>query len=92
MVACGKLARRDLEVGIKSRVIGYAHAETAELGEQAETHVRFRDAIGLLAVNLRDAGVRHRVGSRGGLRRARGARCDSGLGVANEPAALTYWT
>jgi hypothetical protein len=48
--------RRDLEVGMESCVIGYTHAETAEPGEQAETHVRFRDVIGLLAVNLHDAG------------------------------------
>jgi hypothetical protein len=48
--------RRDLDVGMESRVIGYAHAETPELGEQAETHVRFRDVIGLLAVNLPDNG------------------------------------
>jgi hypothetical protein len=41
--------RRDLEIGMESRVIGYAHAETAEQGEQAET-------IGLLAVNLHGAG------------------------------------
>jgi hypothetical protein len=34
---------------MESCVIGYAHAETAELGEQAETHVRCRDLIGLLA-------------------------------------------
>ena len=47
--------RRDLEGWMESRVIGYAHAETAEPGEQAETHVRFRDVIGLLAVNLHDA-------------------------------------
>jgi hypothetical protein len=56
---CGSLweaCRRDLEVGMESRVIGYAHAETTDPGEQAETHVRFRDVIGLLAVNLHDAG------------------------------------
>jgi len=41
---------------MESRVIGYAHAGTAEPGEQAETHARFRDVIGLLAVNLHDAG------------------------------------
>jgi len=41
---------------MESRVIGYAHAGTAEPGEQAETHARFRDVIGLLAVNLHGAG------------------------------------
>ena len=49
-------SRRGLEVGVESCVIGYAHAETAEPGEQAETRVRFRDMIGLLAINLHDAG------------------------------------
>ena len=48
--------RRDLEIGMESCVIGYTHAETAEPGEQAETRVRFRDMIGLLAINLHDAG------------------------------------
>ncbi len=62
---------------MESCVIGYTHAETAEAGEQAETHVRFRDVIGLLAVNVHDAGeVRPQRRERGGLRRARGARCD----------------
>jgi len=40
---------------MESCVIGYTHAETAEPGEQAETHVRFRD-VDMLAVNLHDAG------------------------------------
>ena len=66
--------RRDLEVGMESRAIGYAHAETAEPGEQAETHVRFRDVIGLPAVNLHDAGdvppLRREPG-----RTPEGARC-----------------
>jgi hypothetical protein len=56
---CGSLWeawRRDLEIGMESCVIGYTHAETAEPGEQAETRVRFRDMIGLLAINLHDAG------------------------------------
>jgi hypothetical protein len=39
--------------------IAYAHAEIAE---PAETHICFRDLIGLLAVNLHDAGeFRHSV-------------------------------
>jgi hypothetical protein len=41
-------------------VCGYAHAETAEPGEQVETHIRFRDVICLLAVNLHDAANRDR--------------------------------
>jgi hypothetical protein len=41
---------------MESRVIGYAHAETTDPGEQAATHVRFWDVIGLPAVNLHDAG------------------------------------
>ena len=76
---CGSLweaCRRDLEVGMESRVIGLAHAETAEPGEQAETHVRFRDLFSpfppLSPPSVLDAIV--------------------GLGVANEPAARTYWT
>ncbi len=69
--------RRDLEVGMESWIIGYEHAETAEPGEQAETHVRFRDVIGLLAVNLHDAGeVPPQRREPVGLRRARDARCD----------------
>ena len=47
--------RRDLEVGMES-CVGYMNAEAAEPDEQAQTHVRFRDVIGLLAVNLDDAG------------------------------------
>jgi hypothetical protein len=61
--------RRDLEVGMESCEIGYAHAETAEPGEQAETHVRFRDVIGLPLTCMTPEKFRHSVGSRGGLRR-----------------------
>jgi hypothetical protein len=62
---------------MESCVIGYTHAETAEPGGQAETHVRFRDVIGLLAVNLHDAGeVPPQLREPFELRRARGARFD----------------
>jgi hypothetical protein len=30
--------------------MGYAHADTAEPGDQTETQVRFQDKIGLLAL------------------------------------------
>jgi hypothetical protein len=67
---------------------------TAEPDQQAETHVLFREVIGLLAVNLHDAGeVPPQRSERG--RTPEGARCSirqAGLGVANEPAARTYWT